>query len=189
MASKTPPISVREAIDRLASGNRSSHGKDYQVLMKSVEQSKGWADRAWQEIRPLLEHSDNRVRSIAGQALCGLAANASRKLVTLDAASVIAVTRDERFVTARHVLLATWKLGLVDAKNRIRLLASLSARFEDSFKEKSGKLVRTDIVAVLRRLFDATGDAAVQAAAEMLITTDRAPGRRQKLEHAWRTAA
>jgi len=189
MASKIPPISVREAIERLASGDRASHGEDYQVLMKSVEQSKGWADRAWQQIRPLLEHSDNRVRSIAGQALCGLAANASRKLVAQDTAAVIAVTRDERFVTARHVLLATWKLGLVDAKNRMRLLALLSERFEGSFKEKSGALVRTDIVAILRRLSDATGDAAVRSGAELLITTDRAPGRRQKLEQAWRKAA
>lgn len=106
------PPKVEHAIDGLASGDRAVQGPSYEFLSDAVAGKVGWADPAWNKLKPLLRHKNNRVRSIAGQVLCGLAPSASHSLVGHGLDELISVTRDERFVTARHVLLALWKVGV-----------------------------------------------------------------------------
>lgn len=106
------PPDVDDAITRLASGDRAAQGRTYAFLLRRRRRKGGWADLAWRKVKPLLGHKDNRVRSITGQVLCGLAQSASPELVERDLDDLISLTRDERFVTARHVLLALWKVGL-----------------------------------------------------------------------------
>lgn len=188
MTQETLPLAVEQAVRRLASGDRSAHGQSYATLSEATADKVAWAARAWDEVTPLLMHKDNRVRSIAGQVLCNLARSAPSALVGRDLDALISVTRDERFVTARHVLLGMWKLGLEDPRLRQALLEKLSARFGSADGEKNGTLVRYDILCAMRSLFDATGDESVKVEATALISTEQSDKYRKKYIGVWRGA-
>ena len=118
--------------------------------------------------------------------LCNLAATdpSGRVLAQLDALMV--VTRDPRFVTARHALLSVWRIGLAGDRQRAAAVAALAARYRASWDEKNGTLVRSDIVASLRRLYDAVPDPAVRATALELVELEPDPKYRRKYAAHWR---
>lgn len=182
------PSEVEHAINRLASGDRAVQGASYALLNDAVAGKVGWADAAWNKLRPLLCHKDNRVRSIAGQILCSLASSASHRLVERSLDELMTVTRDERFVTARHVLLALWKVGVGNTDLRRKLLDRLSERFRLSAGERNSTLVRYDIARTMRRLFDETGHEVVRSEAMALISTEEDVKYRKKFTTAWRDA-
>lgn len=180
------PADVFEAIEQLRSGNRVVHGQCFELLQRVCERRVDWADAAWPLLLDLLSNKDNRVRSIAGQTLCSLASSASSRLVVRDLDALIEATRDERFVTARHILLALWKIGVADAALRTALVARLSARYGSCAGEKNATLVRYDILCTLRRLFEATADEAVKTCASRLIPLEPDAKYRKKYSAAWR---
>jgi hypothetical protein len=136
---------------------------------------------------PLLRHGDNRVRSIAGQFLNALAAaGASPETVLGGLDALVSVTRDDRFVTARHVLGSLWKVGLQDGEVRHRLLAKLAQRYRTAVDGKNAALIRYDIVCCLRRLFDETGDGTVRSKAAALIADESDTKNAQKMRAVWR---
>jgi len=179
------PPDVRAALDRLASGDRGTQGDDYALLQQATAEPVRWADAAWPLIEPLLRNRDNRVRSIAGQTLSRMAPGASHDTVLGGLPSLIAVTRDERFVTARHVLGSLWQVGLANREVRAVLLDKLIERCRSAVDEKNAALVRHDIVCCLRRLFDETGDAQVKAGADELITQEPDERNARKMRAAW----
>jgi len=183
------PLEVRSALDRLASGERDSQGDDFTQLQQLTAQPVAWADAAWQLVVPLLRHRDNRVRSIAGQFLTRLAAaGASRATVLSGFDALVAVTHDERFVTARHVLTSLWQVGLVDGEVRLRLLEKLGERCRSASEEKNAALIRYDILCCLRHLFDETGDITVKSAAHALIANEPEEKNTRKMQAVWRNA-
>ena len=186
MARTSIPPGVATAITRLASGDRASQGESYQQLQHSVDGGIGWADEAWPQIVPLLGHMDNRVRSIAGQTLCGLAPHASAAVVKRDLDKLIKATQDERFVTARHILLAIWQVGQTDANLRKLLVAKVIDRSAVSAMDKNGTLVRYDIHCTLRKLFDTTADPTVKAAAIALMPHEPDEKYRKKNLSVWK---
>lgn len=188
MALEPLPENIDQAIRDLASGKRDTQGAIYELLLAASDRKVAWADRAWRELTPLLRHRDNRVRSIAGQVLCNIARSASSVLVEQDLDALVSITHDERFVTARHVLLRLWKTGLEDPALRAKLVGRLAERFASSEGEKNGTLVRHDIVRTLRSLFDVTDDAAVKATAMALISSERDDKYRRKYAGVWRDA-
>jgi hypothetical protein len=188
MARAPLPSNISDILGVLASGDRNTHGNVYAQLCEAVEHDVDWADEAWPRLLPLLRHKDNRVRSIAGQALCGLARSASVRLVMRDLDFLIEATRDEKFVTARHVLLALWQIGVSDAALRKALVARISDRYRTCAEEKNATLVRYDIHCALRKLYDATADVAVKSAALALLPLEVDSKYRKKYEGAWRGA-
>lgn len=180
------PEPVKLAIADLASGKRAAHGPAYETLLAATTDEVTWGGEAWDELVPLLSHKDNRVRSIVGQTLCNLAQSAERTQVDRDFEAVLAVTRDERFVTARHVLGASWKLGLANADVRKRLVDWYAKRFSTSEGEKHGTLIRYDILCAMRRLFEATDDAAIKSQAAALIASEQDGKYRKKYADSWR---
>lgn len=188
MSKATIPAEVTSAIANLASGDLSTHGEAYEFLLLATEDSARWADAACAEIAPLMKHKDGRVRSIAGQMLCALSPNASRKTVAAALDDLMAATHDKAFVTARHVLLALWRVGKADTQLRSKLVKRLRARFVESSREKNSTLIRYDIACVLRRLFDETGDAAVKSTTLALIELEPDAKYRKKYAGAWKGA-
>lgn len=186
MARTSIPPDVATAITRLASGDRASQGESHQQLHQSVDGGIGWADEAWPQLVPLLKHKDNRVRSIAGQTLCELAPYASAAVVKRDLDKLVKATQDERFVTARHILLSMWRIGQADAQMRKLLLARLSDRSAATATEKNGTLVRYDIHCTLRKLFDATADPTVKVAAMALMSHEPDEKYRKKNARVWK---
>lgn len=180
------PPGVHDAIRRLASGERDAHGADFALLEQETAKPVPWSDAAWPEFVRLLKHHDNRVRSIAGQILSRLAPGASRDLVLVDVPALIAVTRDERFVTARHVLGSLWRVGKMDDQIRLALVDQLVNRSLNTAGEKNGALIRYDIVCCLHRLFAETGDVQVRIAADEIIAREPEEKNARKMRTAWK---
>ena len=98
------------------------------------------------------------------------------------------MTRDERFVTARHCLQSLWKVGVAGAAQRQRYLAGMEQRFNECSAEKNGTLIRFDIAQSLRNVYDATADEAVKVQALALIETEGDLKYRKKYAGLWKSA-
>ena len=59
-----------------------------------------------------LTHKDNHVRAIASQVLANLGKSDPKGRMFKDFDKLLNVTRDEKFVTARHCMQNIWKVGL-----------------------------------------------------------------------------
>ncbi len=159
-------------------------GHAYRTLMAETEQPVPWAAERWDDVVAHLSDPDNHVRSIAAQLLCNLAAH--RPIARSDLDALLTVTRDPRFVTARHSLRSLWRIGLAGPEQRRVLLDVVGERYRDSFGEKNGTLVRSDLVETLRLLHDATADEAVRSAATGLIAAEPDEKYRRKYAKFWR---
>ena len=69
------------------------------------------------------------MRAIAAQVLCNLAKSDPEQRMLRDFPALLAVTKDKRFVTARHTLQALWKVGLAGQVQRQMLVDGLAGRF------------------------------------------------------------
>jgi hypothetical protein len=117
--------------------------------------------------------------------LCNLAISDPKKRMLKDFDVIMAVTHDPRFVTARHTLQASWRVGLAGGTQRKFVLTRLAERFEMCAAEKNCTLIRYDICVALRCLFDATGDSAVKTRTLALIDTEADLKYRKKYAMAW----
>ena len=98
---------------------------------------------------------------------------------------LLAVTQDERFVTARHCLQAIWKIGLAGKAQQKLVVDGLEQRFYDCRSEKNWSLIRYDIIQDLRHLYDAVQDDAIKAKALELIETEKDVKYRKKYAKLW----
>jgi hypothetical protein len=163
-----------------------TQGAAYRALIEATERPVDWAYEAWDELLAALRHADNRTRSIAAQVLCNLARSDPEGRMLRDFAALLEVTRDERFVTARHCLQALWKVGAAGPAQKDMVVEGLCSRFADCAAEKNRTLIRADILEGLRRLYELDGDAAIRARALALIETEPDPKYRKKFAAPWR---
>jgi HEAT repeat protein len=131
-----------------------------------------WAYEVWDEMVQNLSHKNNRQRAIAAQVLCNLAKSDPEMRMLDDFDSLLAVTRDERFVTARHCLQSIWKVGLAGKQQREILLEGLEGRFYDCRLEKNCTLIRYDIIVALKNIYDGNPGEDIQNKAIELIETE-----------------
>ncbi len=177
---------IRGQLDAIRSGDRAAQGAAYEALLAATEQPVDWAYEAWDDLVSALEHKDNRLRSIASQLLCNLSRSDPEGRILRDFDALLDVTRDERFVTARHCLQSLWKIGTVGPKAKQRLLDGLAIRFRESGAEKNGTLIRNDIIAGLRTLYDEADDPAVRSLALQWIESEEDPKYRKKYAGLWK---
>lgn len=157
---------VRANLDAVRSGDRDAENAAYSFLMEATAGSVGWAYEAWDEVVAMLRHRSNRVRAIASQVLCNLAGSDPEERILRDLDALLEVTRDERFVTARHCLQSLWKVGAAGERQRQALTQGLERRFHECVSEKNCTLIRYDIIQVLRKVYDAAPDEAVSRTAQ-----------------------
>lgn len=155
-------------------------------VLAEAESPVGWAYEVWDETVAMLDHRDNHNRAIAAQLLARLAGSDPDRRILADFDRLLQVTRDERFVTARHALQSIWRVGLAGDQQLQAVLDGLSRRFSEALDEKNGSLTRQDISVALRELYDVTADGQVKAAASELIGSEPDPKARKKLAGAWR---
>ncbi|HEX5433213.1 MAG TPA: hypothetical protein VFY05_03160, partial [Candidatus Angelobacter sp.] len=103
-----------------------------------------------------------------------------------DLAAILAVTKDERFVTARHCLQSLWKVGVAGESQRKALVAGLVVRFRECASEKNCTLIRYDILECLRRIYNVVADESLRTTALALIDTEPDPKYRKKYASLWR---
>jgi hypothetical protein len=128
---------IRAHFDNLNGMDREQQYQSYRVLLKVTELPVEWAYEVWDELVGKLSHKDNHLRTIAVQLLCNLAISDPQEYILRDFDRILAVTRDKRFVTARHCLQALWKIGLAGEKQKAKVLAGLSQRFAECGQEKN----------------------------------------------------
>ncbi len=163
---------TRKQLDNLRSNNGDLRYEAFTYVLAATDQPVAWAYEVWDELVATLRHENNHQRSIAAQVLCNLAKSDPKQRMLKDFAALLAVTRDERFVTARHCLQALWKIGATGKPQQKMLLAGLAARFGDCVTEKNGTLIRYDIVQGLRKLYDVDHNEKIKELAMSLMETE-----------------
>lgn len=106
----------------------------------------------WDGLVADLTHKDNHVRAIAAHILCNLAKSDPETRMRKDFPTLLNVTRDERFVTARHCMQALWKVGAAGKLQQELLLEGLETRSKECISEKNSTLIRFDIIQGPRNL-------------------------------------
>lgn len=155
-------------------------------MLEATAKPVDWAYEVWDEMVEALRHKDNRLRSIAAQVLCNLAKSDPNKRILKDFDALLAVTKDERFVTARHCLQSLWKIGTAGKDQQKKLVDGLAGRFAECITEKNCTLIRFDIIQGLRRLYDAVKDETIRQKALALIETEEDLKYRKKYAGEWR---
>ena len=161
----------------------------YQAFMDLIEttnQPVDWAYEVWDDLVGKLTDKDPHERARAAQLLAGLAKSDPKNRMLRDLDKVMAVTRDEKFVTARHALQNIWKVGLAGKKQQKLVVERLAGRFEECAAEKNCHLIRYDIAVDLRSLYDAVKDESIRQTALELIETEPDLKYRKKYAGAWR---
>lgn len=177
---------IRSLLDDIRSPDRAVQGAAFSALMGMTETTVDWSYEAWEELVGMLADESNRVRAIAAQLLCNLARSDPEERMLTELDRLVAVTRDERFVTARHCLQALWKVGAAGERQKQLLVAALRVRFDECESEKNGTLIRYDIIEALRKLYDSRRDESVRDAASALIATVGDPSYSRKYGRLWR---
>ncbi|HEY3476787.1 MAG TPA: hypothetical protein VGK56_19375 [Anaerolineales bacterium] len=180
MESKT-----RKQLDNLRSTDRDLQNEAYSYILKKTEKPVNWAYEVWDQFVKDLQHKDNHVRAISAQILANLSQSDPDGRMQQDFPALMAVTRDERFVTARHALQSVWKVGR-EQKMRETVVETLADRFRNCTAEKNWSLIRFDIVQGLRNLYDEVRDEKIKQKALELIETETDIKYRKKYASVWR---
>jgi len=169
------------------------HSEDHQLqnesftsLLNATEKPVDWAYEVWDGLLKDLRHKDNHVRAIAAQVLCNLAKSDPKNRMLKDFDALMELTKDERFVTARHCLQASWKVGLVGKRQQQKVVDGLAGRFKECITEKNCTLIRYDILVCLRNLYDVVKVEAIREKALVLIETEDDLKYRKKYTTVWR---
>lgn len=163
---------TRTNLDMIYSTDHEVRGAAYQALLSVTEQPVDWAYEAWDDLVAALKHKDNHVRSIAAQVLTQLAKSDPDKRMLKDFAALLAQTKDERFVTARHTLQSLWNVGVAGKDQQAVYVDGLAERFEECAAEKNCTLLRYDIAESLRKVYDGVHDDAIRERALALIQSE-----------------
>jgi HEAT repeat protein len=158
----------------------------FMALLAITDQPVDWAYEVWKELLANLRHKDNHQRAIAAQLLSNLAKSDPEQRMLKDFDALFAVTRDERFVTARHSLQAIWKVALAGKQHQQMVVERLASRFRECVTEKNATLIRYDISDDLRKLYDVVQDETVRETALALIATEADSKYRKKYAGVWK---
>jgi hypothetical protein len=178
--------SLNTAVENIQSLDRDLQNQAFVTLLAAAEQPVDWSYEAWDRLVADLRHPDNHVRAIAAQILCSLAKSDPEKRMLKDFKALLDVTKDEKFVTARHCLQALWKVGAAGQDQQAVWLNGLEFRFQECSAEKNCTLIRFDILQSLRNVYDVARDESIREKALRLIETEPDEKYRKKYTTLWR---
>lgn len=178
---------TQTSLDNIHSKDRELQNKAFNYLIDVTEKPVDWSYEAWDELVQGLSDKDNHVRAIAAQILANLAKSDPEKRMLKDFDALLAVTKDERFVTARHCMQSIWKVGTAGKDQQEVLVGGLEQRFNECISEKNCTLIRYDIIQGLRNLYDEVKDERIKAKAMELIETEEDLKYRKKYAGVWRS--
>jgi hypothetical protein len=183
---KSMDITTRTYLDQLHSTDKDLQNQAFFSVLAETDKSVDWAYEVWDVMLADLTHKDNHRRAIAAQILCNLAKSDPDNRMLNDFDALLAVTRDERFVTARHCMQALWKVGVVGKPQQQRYVDGLSHRFQECATEKNCTLIRYDIIQSLRNVYDVLKDETVREKAVALIDMEDDLKYRKKYASLWK---
>jgi hypothetical protein len=171
----------------LWSQDRELQNTAFSHILAVTDKPVDWAYEAWDELIENLSHTDNHNRAIAAQVLCNLAKSDPQGRLLKDFTALLTVTKDERFVTARHCMQALWKVGVAGQKQQQVFVDGLARRFKECITEKNCTLIRYDILQSFRNVYDEVKDEKIKAQALELIETEEDIKYRKKYATLWRS--
>jgi hypothetical protein len=177
---------TRKHLDNLRSEERELQNQAFFYILKATEKPVDWAYEVWDELVAGLRHKDNHVRAISAQVLCNLAKSDPENRMQKDLPALMAVTKDERFVTARHCLQSIWRVGASGKEMQKMVVEAFAERFRDCAAEKNCTLIRYDIIQGLKNLYDEVKDEKVKVKALELIETEEDLKYRKKYASVWK---
>lgn len=177
---------TRKHLDNLYSQDRDLQNQAYDFIMQATQQPVDWAYDVWDTAVKSLTAKDNHDRAIAAQLLCNLAKSDPDKRILKDFPALLNVTKDERFVTARHCLQALWKVGVAGTEQQQLWLNGLEGRYNECVSEKNCTLIRYDILQSMRNVYDANHNEAIREKALALIETETDAKYRKKYSTLWK---
>lgn len=178
---------TRTNLDNLCSEEKEVQNTAFCAVLEATDKPVDWAYDVWDEMVATLRHKDNHQRAIAAQVLCNLAKSDPENRMLKDFDALLAVTKDERFVTARHCLQSLWKVGAAGKQQQQKVVDGLTGRFKECITEKNCTLIRYDIIEDLRKLYDVVKDDDVRERALELIETEEDIKYRKKYARLWKS--
>jgi hypothetical protein len=177
---------TRKHFDNLRSEERELQNQAFFYFLEATEKPVDWAYEVWEQLVEGLSHKDNHVRAISAQILCNLAKSDPENRMNKNFAALMEVTKDERFVTARHCLQSIWKVGASSKKMQETVVDALADRFKNCSAEKNCTLIRYDIIQGLRNLYDEVKDEKIKEKVLELIETEEDLKYRKKYASVWK---
>jgi hypothetical protein len=175
-----------ERFGDLWSKDRAAQNSAYAAILPLAEARVDWAYAVWEDVVEHLGSTDNHDRAIAGQLLPRLALSDPEQRIVQDLPRLMVVTKDDKFVTARHTIQSLWRIGLAGDVPKVALLKAVERRFADCATHKSATLIRYDLLEGLRKLADATGDNDIRSLADRLIASEPDVKYQKKYKSLWR---
>lgn len=179
-------VNYRRDLEAIFADDRKDQGEAFVRLVEATQIPVGWAAEVWDRLLAGLTDPDNRIRAISAQLLCNLAKSDQDGMIGRDFAALLNVTRDVKFVTARHCLQNLWKVGVVGEAQRALLVSGLRSRFAEAATEKNGTLIRYDIMVVLATVWREVADESVRTVALEWVEEEADPKYRKKYLGAWK---
>jgi hypothetical protein len=177
---------LKQAFENIHARNREIQTQAYYDLLAITDLPVDWAYEIWDGLMADLKHPDNHVRAIASQVLCNLAKSDPEKRILHDFDALLEVTRDVRFVTARHCLQSLWKIGISGDEQRETYLNGLERRFHECSVEKNCTLIRYDILQSFRNVYDIAPDESIRNLALTLLESEPDEKYRKKYAKLWK---
>ncbi|HEX2989053.1 MAG TPA: hypothetical protein VHO49_00170 [Anaerolineales bacterium] len=177
---------IRTYVDNIRSNDKDLQNKAYTHLLDATDQPVDWSYEVWDEMLAGLTHKDNHVRAISAQILSNLAKSDPKERMLRDFDKLLKVTKDERFVTARHCLQSLWKVGIAGKKQQKMYMDGLERRFKECLNEKNGSLIRNDILQSMRNVYEEVKEETIREKALELIDSEQDPKYRKKYASLWR---
>ncbi|MEE3951688.1 hypothetical protein [Peribacillus frigoritolerans] len=177
---------IQASFENLLSQNKDLQYEAYNHILASTNEAVDWAYDVWDQLKLDLTHSDNHRRSRAAQFLCSLAKSDPEKRMLEDFPLVWEVTKDKKFVTARHSLQSIWKIGLAGTEQKEMVIRSLVDRYLDCVHEKNYTLIRFDIIQGLRNLFNEIKDEEIKQIALDLVEKEEDAKYQKKYAAVWK---
>lgn len=171
--------------------NLESNDKNLQLeafynIIHATNDKVDWAYEIWDQLLEWLTDSDNHRRARAAQFLAGLAISDPEKRIIRDFPILWEVTKDSKFVTARHCLQSIWKVGLAGPEQLELILNHFIDRFKNGRNEKNYTLIRYDMIVGLKKLYDKVKVEHIKEIAMELIESEEDIKYRKKYKSVWR---
>ncbi|MFP7254826.1 hypothetical protein SFC02_11050 [Terribacillus goriensis] len=177
---------VKEAFIKSKSKDKQESYEAYLYILQATEKQVDWAYEVWDDLLEGLTDKDNHQRSRSAQYLANLAKSDPENRMLTDLPRLWEVTKDGKFVTARHSLQSFWKVGLGGAEQKDLVMEFMVKRFKNGTDEKNFTLIRFDILQNMRHLYDLLNDEDIKQTAMDLIETVEEEKYKKKYKSVWR---
>ena len=176
---------AQKHVDHLHSEDRELQNQAFSYILQETEKPVDWAYEVWDQLVEGLRHQDNHVRAISAQILANLAKSDPKNRMQKDFPALMAGTKDEKFVTARHTLQSIWKVG-IEKKMQKTVVDALADWFKNCITHKNCTLIRYDIIQDFRNLYDEVQDEKIKEKALALIETEEDAKYKKKYTSVWK---